>query len=95
MLPGKPNSQPPQRHAGWWRLALASALVGLAWLVVLPWIAHRPAVQAHIDRLQREHIDPSAMYYTELEVMQPILERLLARDRGWPVVDERVAQQAP
>lgn len=59
----------------------AISIVALCWLIVLPWIARQPAEQASWETLQRAHIDPSAMYYTELEAMEPILERLNAQQR--------------
>ncbi len=60
------------------KLLTAGTLVAAAWLVVLPWIARQPAEQAGWEALQRVGIDPSAMYYTELEAMEPILQRLNA-----------------
>ena len=54
----------------------------LFWLVVLPWWADRAAMRAHLTWLNKHGIDPSAMYYTELEAMQPILQALNERQRG-------------
>jgi hypothetical protein len=70
------------RATGRWRLALCGLLVGLVWLVVFPWIAARPSVHARIEWLAERRIDPSAMYYTEVDAMQPILDRLNRRERG-------------
>jgi hypothetical protein len=50
-------------------------LVGI-WLGLLPWLARRPTVANHLNWLREQRIDPSAMYYTELESMEPILDRL-------------------
>lgn len=57
---------------------LAGWFLGLTvlWLLVLPWIASRPSVEAHLRWLDEQGIDPSAMYYTELDAMKPILSRL-------------------
>lgn len=56
-------------------------LIGLSivWLIVLPWLARQPGMHARLDWLDARGIDPSAMYYTELDAMQPILARLNRR----------------
>ena len=59
----------------WSRLGLALVLLGTFWLCVLPQIARIPAVRAHRQWLDQRGINPSAMYYTELEVMKTILSR--------------------
>ncbi len=58
------------------RLLLAFASIAAVWLLLLPSIAERPAMRVHLDRLEADGIDPSAMFYTELPMMKPILERL-------------------
>ncbi len=57
---------------------LMSSLAGI-WLVALPWIARQPQMAAHLQWLEDQGIDGGAMYYTELEAMEPILERLERR----------------
>jgi len=63
------------------RLAMAVGAVAIVWLVVLPWTAGRRVVAEHIERLERDRIDPSAMYYTDLEMMEPIFTRLALEQR--------------
>lgn len=58
------------------RFAVAIVAVAVVWLIVLPWLAQRPMMKTHLDWLDARSINASAMYYTELEAMQPILERL-------------------
>ena len=57
---------------GW--LALAGALAALAatWLIALPWLATTKPVAEHIAAQQRQGIDPSAMFYTELDIAPAI-----------------------
>lgn len=69
------------RRARCARFVGAVAAVTIVWLAVLPWIAGRPATAAYLDWLEEEGIDPSAMYYTELEMMEPILTRLALEAR--------------
>ena len=71
------NEQLPSRR----KLKLALCMIGLCglWLVVLPWIARQPRMAAHLQWLQDQGIDGGAMYYTELEAMKPILEKLERR----------------
>ncbi len=63
-------------------LLLSVVVLAAAWLVALPWLASRPRVNARLQWLSAHQIDPSAMYYTELEAMEPILERLNRQERG-------------
>lgn len=75
-------------RAGSWR-ALACGLLGVAltWCVVLPWIAARPLVRERLEWLDARGIDPSAMYYTELDAMDAILVRLEGRPADGQSID--------
>jgi len=61
---------------GRWQLAVAAVLLGVLWLGVLPWLGRLPSVESRRQWLDERRIDPSAMFYTELEAMDPILKRL-------------------
>lgn len=54
---------------------LALGLVACGWCVVLPWIATWPSVAARIQQLDESGVDGGAMYYTELEALEPILQK--------------------
>ena len=41
--------------------------MGFVWLIVLPLIGRQPSVSEHIATQQRLGIDPSALFYTELQ----------------------------
>lgn len=58
-------------------LALAVSIIALSvvWLVWLPAYADQPEMKRHLQWLDDKGIDPSAMYYTELEMMKDILAR--------------------
>jgi len=58
----------------WRRTRFVGALlaIGVVWLGVLPWIGLQPAVDNHIKFQQHLGIDPSAMFYTELEIIPAI-----------------------
>ncbi|NJN44232.1 MAG: hypothetical protein HC806_05590 [Anaerolineae bacterium] len=58
---------------------LSVCAISLIWLFVLPWIARRPAVETHLRDLDSQGIDPSAMYYTDLKMMDRLLRRLEGR----------------
>ena len=63
----------------WGSLGVAIAAMGLVWLVVLPRIGEQPRVAEHIVTQQRLGIDPSALFYSELEIAAGIahhVERL-------------------
>ncbi|MEW4531284.1 hypothetical protein [Maioricimonas sp. JC845] len=80
-----PAAVTTSRRTGVIRLVLVMGVVTLVWLVVLPRVALVPAVQSRNEWLDERGIDPAAMYYTELEAMEPILQRLERRRRGLPV----------
>lgn len=56
-------------------LAVTTLAIAAVWLLALPWIAEQPRMKAHLDWLDERGIDPSAMYYTELDAMDEILRR--------------------
>lgn len=63
------------KQTGLIQLLKAVGLIALGWLAILPWIAERPQIKSHLDWLDDRKINPSAMYYTELEAMDEILQR--------------------
>lgn len=73
-------------------LSFAAAVIGVSvtWLIVLPRYAQQPAMREHLRWLDEQRIDPSAMYYTELEVM----ESILARHRARELAEQRRSRQA-
>ena len=60
---------------GWIRLSITLVVIAITWLGILPWLGRLPLVEEHIARQQRLGIDPSAMFYTELEIMPEIAHR--------------------
>ena len=49
------------------RLAIAMALIAFVWLVVLPRLSQWQPVHSMIQRNEAAGIDPSAMFYSDLE----------------------------
>ena len=45
------------------------------WLLLLPFLSTQPTIAARIERLESKGIDPSAMFYTELDIMDDISHR--------------------
>lgn len=60
----------------WLRFGLALTMIGLTWCVILPAIASQPMVGEHIAHQKRLGIDPSALFYTELEVTPGIVNHM-------------------
>lgn len=58
--------------------------IGGLWLIALPALSRCAPVAGKLERLDRQGVDASAMYYTELEAMKPILERINRRGRTPP-----------
>ncbi len=55
---------------GKFQLALAASAILLVWLVVLPWLGRRGELRRAIDRNEAAGIDPSALFYTDLEHLE-------------------------
>ncbi len=64
------------RDTGWFSLLVWIGLLAVVWTCLLPHIAARPDVAAYLKSLDEQGIDASAMFYTELDAMDPILRRL-------------------
>ena len=54
------------------RAAIAIGSLSLIWLVILPWMGQRPMFQDHIRLMERDGIDPSAMFYSELRELDEV-----------------------
>ena len=63
---------------GAWKLVMTMATIACLWCLVLPWYASQPAMKEHLQFLDDRGIDPSAMFYTELDAMDSILEKVEA-----------------
>jgi 4-amino-4-deoxy-L-arabinose transferase-like glycosyltransferase len=66
------------------RLACWTAAAIVVWLVILPWVAARPDMQRRIEFLEQRRIDPSAMFYTEVESMNEVRQRMAQRRQQHP-----------
>jgi len=73
-------------------LAVATLCVGLVWCVILPRLATVSAVEERLKFLDDRGIDPSAMYYTELDAMDSILDRLEGRVSAMTKEPKRVVR---
>ena len=60
---GEPGSR---RRAGL-RLVAGGAAVAMIWCGLLPRLLEWPPVARHVALMEARRVDPSAMYYTELE----------------------------
>ena len=63
-------------------LVITTLVVAAVWLFVLPRIAERPVMKAHLEWLDERGIDPSAMFYTELDAMDEMLRRQRTTERS-------------
>lgn len=75
--PPSPSNPPqPDPARGRRRLAVGVAVIAVVWLVVLPAIGRLEPVRRKIEAEQARGIDPSAMFYTELEAMRPVQQAM-------------------
>ena len=69
----------------WGVFASITVLIALVWLLLLPSLASRPTLRRQIDFLDAHEIDPSAMFYTELEATDAALNRVEEFHRRHPL----------
>jgi len=55
---------------------MATTAIGVFWLTVLPYVGEQPSVSDHVANQKRLGIDPSALFYTELEIAPDIAHRV-------------------
>ena len=60
----------------WAGFLFLTAILALFWLVVFPQLAQQPDLQAEIEFLDERQIDPSAMFYTDLETIDDTLQEI-------------------
>lgn len=60
----------------WAQFLILLTGVGLLWLVVLPRIAAIPQIKAEIDFLEEKQIDPTAMFYSDLETIEDTVQEI-------------------
>ena len=65
-------------------LGLSGLAILVIWTTLLPWLGSRPPIRSRIDFLDRQGIDPAALYYTDLERMQQIEAQLTAIRQAHP-----------
>jgi hypothetical protein len=75
-----PNSSPPRFLKSIASLLASSLVIVLVWGWLLPWVSHYQSVKQRLEFLDARGIDPSAMFYTELDAMDEILDRLEGRE---------------
>jgi hypothetical protein len=61
-------------------LLAASLTIVLVWGWLLPWASTQPRVKRRLEFLDARGVDPSAMFYTELDAMDEILDRIEGRE---------------
>lgn len=83
MSPTCSNSDSPSKAAarrasprGWTSLAAWSLVLSVIWLGLLPRLASFPPLRQEIEAFEEQGIDPSAMFYTELDAMENIQRKL-------------------
>jgi len=69
---------------GWSSLSLGVSAIVIVWTLVLPWIGSRQSVRSEIENLDRQGIDPAALYYTDLEAMERIESDVAAISQAHP-----------
>ena len=54
----------------WLSFWFGALVILVVWTVILPWVGSRQSVHRRIEYMDRNGIDPAALYYTDLEAMQ-------------------------
>jgi hypothetical protein len=56
----------------WTSLGLGVTTILIVWLLVLPWVGSQEPIASQIDALDRQGIDPAALFYTDLDAMSRV-----------------------
>lgn len=76
MMNDAPNTTKASRLKRWFALASAVSLLAALWLGLFPVLAQRPSIRER-DALFKSHgIDPGAMFYTDLELLDDLLKKM-------------------
>lgn len=70
---------PRSRTRRWLRLTGCLTAIAVIWLYLLPALSRQPGATARLRWLERQGIDPSAMFYTELPLMDELLKKIERR----------------
>jgi hypothetical protein len=57
----------PSKHSRVVRLLVGAMAVAMIWCGLFPQLLHWPPIACHVALMEERGVDPSAMYYTELE----------------------------
>jgi hypothetical protein len=68
----------------WSSLCLGVLAIVIVWTLVLPWIGSRQSVRSEIEFLDRQGVDPTALYYSDLEAMERIESDIAAISQAHP-----------
>lgn len=60
----------------WGTFLLLTASLSLLWLVILPRAAEIPQLRSDIDFLEQKKIDPTAMFYSDLETIEDTVQNI-------------------
>ena len=87
-----PDARRKGRAARGVRLLAVWTVIAGTWLLLLPYLAERPAMQRRLAELEAEGIDPSAMFYSELGLKDEVIGRLEDLHRRRPEALWRVGK---
>jgi hypothetical protein len=77
-----PMPMTSDQRQGLVRLAGITAVAAVIWLILLPLLSMFPPMSERLQWLDDQRVDPSAMYYTEVDALKPVLQRLNERGRA-------------
>ena len=78
----------------WSSLCVGILSIVTIWILVLPWIGSRPSVRMQIEYLDRDGVDPTALYYTDLEAMERVESDIAAISQSHPDAFWRIGSAA-
>lgn len=68
--------QPDNLRRQWAQFLLLIVSLSLLWLVILPRAAEIPRLRSGIDFLEQKKIDPTAMFYSDLETIEDTMQNI-------------------
>ncbi|GIX05543.1 MAG: hypothetical protein KatS3mg114_1412 [Planctomycetaceae bacterium] len=85
---GRPADSPVPT-IGWCGLAGGLLIMAYTWGNLLPTLAQHPSLAAALRRWDTLQVNPAAVYYTELESLQPIVHQIDRGETLWSLWQQR------
>ena len=75
-MPQQHFPEPDSSRNRWGSFLFLTVSLGILWLVILPRAAEIPQLHSEIEFLEQKNIDPTAMFYSDLETIEQTVQNI-------------------